>query len=183
MLKLIERTTDLPVSLADIKEHLGIVHDEDDSRITDLIWTASDFIENHTGRDFVGHGWNLILPRFPHRNDPITVPRSPVADIASVSFRDASGDVQSLGDESYIVLNPHNGPCEIYPVPGSYWPSTAIRPDAVTVSFTAGGDVPPLFVHTVKAIVGHLNENREGQATDTKGLDRLLMLLCDGRYK
>lgn len=177
-LQLVERSETLPITLDEIKAHLGIIGDDDDDRLTALIWSVADEIENWTGRDFVGHTWALTLPCFYQAN----LKRSPVSEITGVEYFDASNEEQTLATSVYSLVKTYQGPSQLKLKPDQDWPETYVRDDAVTITYVGGEERPPLYSHTLKVGCGLYNEQREGQAPDRKGYDRLLAQLCDGRY-
>ncbi|MBI1347240.1 hypothetical protein GC163_13245 [bacterium] len=175
MLKLITQSSDLPVSLTDIKAHLVIEHTADDTRLTALAWAAVLYIEKETNRSFTANTYDLILSGFADR---IYLPMPPLASITSVTYYDTDNQLQTLDSADYYLITGRWRQAYIEPV--TSYPATYSRPDAVTVRFVTGAANDEMFKLAVKLLVGHWNENREGQDVP-HGFDRILNCLTNWR--
>jgi uncharacterized phiE125 gp8 family phage protein len=122
----------LPVTLAEAKSHLRILHTEDDAQITNLIAAAVDEFEQRTGRAFSAITAQLRLSEFP--DESIAIPRPPLQAVSSVTYTTAAGVVTMPGGD-YLVDSTHS-PGLITPTNG--WPAAIDRPGSIVVSFTAG---------------------------------------------
>lgn len=132
---------DSPLSLDLAKGHLRVQHDDENDSITLLIDSAFDHVERITGRLFRRATCELTLRSFA---DIIELPRPSLRSITSIEYFDSHGDAQTLDAAEYIA--------DTKSIPGSVepstsWPTTANRPDAVTITFEAGQDVFPKSVH------------------------------------
>lgn len=179
MLSLVTGSTELALSLADAKNHLGIDQSFDDSRVTDLIRSAQDFIERERAIDLVPKTWDYSLCSFPF--GPIDLPRQPVTSITSISYYTGLETSTTYASSSYLLQSPWSLRARVYNKatswPVAYWG----RPDAVTVRFVSGSTVENYTAkHALRLLVGHWNENREAEIAGTIsseikiGLDRLL---------
>lgn len=127
-----------PISLADAKAHLRVLHDEDDASISALIEAAVDDIESRTGRLF--RSSTVVHTRNGFPDGPLVLPRPPVTAVSSVAYIDTAGDAQTFAD---FVADLSAIPGTIQPAPGSAWPSTQDRSESVTVTYTAGHSAVP----------------------------------------
>lgn len=187
-LRLQTGSTELIVSLAQAKEHLGVDHGYDDDRITALIQAAQSLVESEARQDFVSKTWVLDLRDFPRsRCNMIELPRPPLRSVDSVKYY-SSGTLTTVPSSDYYTVRPYQQPGLIEPV--TSWPACDDRPDAVQITFTTGstGTTPPAAIHAVKMLAAAWNENREAEVVGTIssqlqiGLDRLLNQLWVGGY-
>jgi hypothetical protein len=148
--------SELPVSLAIAKSHLRVTWTDDDSYISELIEGATDSAQREApGLQLVTSTWVLTLDDFPRlcgagwpaecasevvrypvnrHAGAIRLPVGPVVAVASITYRDAAGVVQTLDPASYDV-GARTG--RVAPVSG--WPTVyAPGVDNVSVTFTAG---------------------------------------------
>lgn len=152
------------LELADAKAHLRVRHSDEDAFIESLIAAAEAHLDGYTGvlgRALVTQEWSRSFDGFPACNS-FRLPLGPLGDAVSISYYDAAGDVQSFTD--FHAVADAIGPMVVL-TDGSQWPSTATRPDAVTVTWTCGygdvDDVPSAIIHAAKLLIGHWFANRE----------------------
>lgn len=157
-------TSDL-ITLADAKAQLCLFHADDDALLTRLISAATMLVEGPTGCGIalLTQTWRASHNGFPC--GPIRIGLSPVQAITSITYTDAAGDTQTLSPSLYR-FDADEKIAAIYPAPNSAWPTTAIQPGSMKVTFTAGfgddpEDVPADLIHAVLMLVGHFYENRE----------------------
>lgn len=176
---------DYPLTLAQLKQHLGITTSSEDSRLQNLIKAAYYFCEKTTNRSFLKQEWELHLPHF---NSCIKLPKSPVIEINSIKYLNDAGGETTLDPATYFVYKPTYSPTFIEPV--SYFPvSNWTRKDAVRINYTVGYSTqPPELLAAMQMLCGSFNENREAELVGTIskeleiGAGRLLGLLCVGSY-
>lgn len=159
-----------PVSLSDMKEFSRVDGDDPahETTLNTLIGAATEHIQQATGRQFVQATFDLTLDGFPV-SLPIYVPRSPLASVTSIKYRDLNSVEQTLDPDDYIVhADRQPGLIE----PATSWPATAIREDAVTVRFVAGyaaggspsdpaANVPARAKTAIMQLASHWFEHRE----------------------
>jgi hypothetical protein len=181
-----------PVTLTYCKQWLRIDADEHDAQLLDLITMARQLCGEYCGRSFVNTQYQMVLDRPPlvpnsqyapgNPNilapvlqnvwplDPsiwaIKLPRSPVQSVDLFAYIDANGNQQTMPADQYI-LDSVSEPSRISPSSGSYWPSVQWRPNAVTITFTAGygstvAAVPAKFRMAIVATVGWFYDNPDG---------------------
>lgn len=123
---------------------------------------------------------NLILDRFPARQIELQSP--PVRSIVSIEYYDSENVLQAYGGSppSWIfVTGGRHGKPTVQPGVGQTWPATAVRPDAVTVTYDVGyvkrDQIPPLYSTGIALVVGELYKNpdlsnADGQTENLLGL-------------
>lgn len=181
-----------PVTLAEAKDQLRILHSDDDGYITTLLEAATSYLGGEygvTGMCFVQQTWQYSFDSFPRNG--FTLPLWPVTTINSISYRDADGVLQVLA-EGFYETDLSSEPAEIFPIATTPWPATGNYLNSVIVEFIAGfapsndsppdytANVPASLKHAIKLLVGHWYANREASVTGLNvttlpaGLDALL---------
>lgn len=153
-----EAAPDPVVDLADIKAYLNVAHDDDDAMITRLIKAATAMLDGPSGmlgRALAEQAWRLKLDCFP--TGPVKIGLPPLKSVEAVKYTDRQGDEQTLPTESYHVSGVGKAGL-LTPVVG--WPATAHVPEAVTIEFTAGGDVPGPLLQVIYSLVYFWYEQR-----------------------
>lgn len=155
-----------PLSLEETRRHLELHESQtdDDLLIQGLIQAAREHVERETHRALVTQTCRLTLSRFPEGREPLYLPRPPLLAISSIAYYDGDNASQTLSTSGYTVSTDHE-PGLLQPPPGSWWPSTACREDAVRVTYTAGygataASVPRALRQAMLLIVGRWFESR-----------------------
>lgn len=162
-----------PISLADAKANLRVDQTDEDSLITALIEAATANLDGFfgiLGRCMVTQTWQQD---FDELAEVLRLPL-PAASIASISYFDASNVSQTL-NAAWSRLYEDAGGSYVLTDPAQSWPATYDRPDALTVTFTAGygaaAAVPGALRQALQLLVAHYNLNRE--ATTALSLEEL----------
>lgn len=154
-----------PLALADVKAHLNIDFDADDTLLGALIQAATDHLDGWSGvlgRCLVTQTWRQSFEEFTGRT--LRLPFPGAASITSVTYQDADDATQTVAPESYALKEDALGAylffAESFTVPETFY-----RPDAVSVTFTAGygaaDAVPQAIKQAMLLLIGHWYENRE----------------------
>jgi uncharacterized phiE125 gp8 family phage protein len=160
--QLVTPAASLPLKVAEAKNHLRVMHDQDDDDIRALIETATAWLEASVGRSVVATTWRQSLDCFPANADYVDLSKSPLVSVASITYYDEDNVSQTLDAAKYHVAIDHFLPGWVQLVNGEEWPSTIDRPDAVTIEYTAGySPTPAAAKQIIKLLVGHWYENRE----------------------
>lgn len=134
------------VTLAELKQQLGIVHADDDAVLTALILAARQWCEGETGAIFAERSFKATLDYFPAE---IRLPVGPVISVDQLDYLDENGALQTLDPLNYYAeLTP--GRSRIVPAYATSWPLTRQQLGAVEVTFTAG---PGLSVEAARQAV------------------------------
>jgi uncharacterized phiE125 gp8 family phage protein len=166
--------TDLPVTVAYLRDNLLRVCNgtAEDTEIEAWGWAAVRDAEGFgrfglPQRAISPQTWELMLSGFPW-SGRIVLPIAPVIGVSSVAYYDSAGDAQELAvspQEFALLPSGQYAAAEIRPLAGACFPATACRPDAVTVTFTAGylDESSPALQHVLAGIglfVGELYRQR-----------------------
>lgn len=182
ILKLVDGATVLPVTLAEIKDHLNIEYDDKDDYIESLILAAIDQVEKDTGLSFAEETWEWHDEEFKPK---MFFPINPVSSIVEIKYYDTANTLQTLSSSDYHAMLSTNGVSWIESIYSKAFPFTYYRPDAVKIKFVSGDAsvINPTFNHLVKLWCGVFWEQREGQASpNMDGIDRLTKNLKAWRY-
>lgn len=165
VIELITAPTDVPVSVADLREWLRIIGDDNDSALQSRILEAVDFFERTTRTRIMRAGLRLLLPGFPCGS--IRLPAPPLGAVTQIAYLDSDSAAQVIDTDDYVVTG--TWPAEITCL--ETWPDTAVRPDAVRISFTSGYATAAAVPRTVKSAVlscaGHFHEQPSPVAIGT----------------
>lgn len=159
-----------PVSLDEAKAHCRVDFDDDNALIAALISAAVGHLDGWAGvlgRALVTQTWRQDYACF--NPTGFRLPLGPAASITSIQYYDVAGIQQTLDAENYLLVADSLGPI-VLPASSTSWPSTARRPDAVSVTYVAGtpaADVPAPIKAAILLLVGHWYANREAVAENT----------------
>jgi hypothetical protein len=180
------------LDLVDVKLHLRVDTDDDDTLIAGLIDTVTADIDGphgwlrraigqqtilltaaHFPGGWCGRGlafdWSFGRTWGPDRSPlEIHLPCPPVQSVTSIVYLDASGATQTVDPTTYALVDR-----VVFPLGGASWPATAVfRPDAVKITYVAGfadGALPPAIRSGLLLKLGTLYANRNDGAAVTNG--------------
>jgi len=171
MLRIVEASTDLPVSLALAKEHCKVEHDDDDVSLAAYIRAAVQTVEKSTTRALAPTVYEWRLDEWPCGD--IELPVAPVRSVLSVSYIDEAGDEQTLSGDDWDWEYSEFGATVMF---DSSFSAPVLGRDkgGVRIGFDAGYDIPgaedspadpnlaqpPAAAAAVLILTQHLYENR-----------------------
>lgn len=157
--KTITAATGLPISIEEIKEDLGLYHEEKDNTIQTFLEAAVSFAEKFTGQIFRCPG--EVVEQWASDFSNTELDYSPVTGVVSIKYFDAAGNEQTLPSGNYTVLNAGNPAVVEYDGMISA-PVTATRSDSVRIRYVAGytspTSVPPDVRSAIMLTVRNLYE-------------------------
>lgn len=174
MLKITSRSTIPVVDLAEVKDRLRIDHSDDDLDIERLIDAATELFEERAMVVLRPTSYQMRLSAI---SGCISLPVFPFREVQSITYLDANGDVQTVGEDVFEIVETTEGAEVVFP--GGWRPSSLSRdvPLPVTVNFEAGYDIAGLtesglplkskIAVAIMSLVGHWYENREAAGDDT----------------
>jgi uncharacterized phiE125 gp8 family phage protein len=151
-----------PITLDEVKAHLRIDHDDEDTYIGAVIEAAVahfDGYEGVLGRCLVTQTWRSDYADF----SSLRLPLWPLASVTSLTYVDINGTTQTVSASNYEVVRDYSG-AFIALLDGYIWPQTATRTSPVSVTAVYGSavaDVPAAIRAAVLLLAGHLYQNRE----------------------
>ena len=151
-----------PVTLADVKAHLRLDTDADDTLLSGLIAAARQDVERATGLALIEQSWRIALDCWP-RHGLATIPLHPVREITAVTAYGTEGEASLIDPAAYqadLVSRPARLLFEALALP--------LRAmNGIEIDFTAGygeagTDVPDLLCRAIVLLVAHWYEFRAG---------------------
>ena len=178
-LQLITAPVAEPLTLAEVKAHLRVDHNDEDDLILIYMLAAREWMEGpsgYLGRALAEQTWELTIDGFPSDNSEIKIPLPPLRNIESVKYDDSAGVEQTLDPTLYFV-DTANEPGWLVTLDGVPWPTTMAGVNTVRIRFLAGyqstansppdspSDIAANIPFPIRAamllIIGTLYENRE----------------------
>ena len=155
------------VSIDEVKEYLRLIpHDSDEDTLLEALVSAAeatlDGYGGLLGRAVITQTWKQKLSDFPD-GERIPIAFGAVQEVTEVAYIDESGVTRTFSE--WHLVNEPIGP-SIALRDNSTWPIVDDRPDAVTISWTAGygddvDDVPAQFRVAALQLIGHWYLHRE----------------------
>ncbi len=124
-----------PLSVADVKAHLGVSVSEFDAQLESLLNRAIEWLENRTDRALLTQTWRVKLDRFPSKE--IALPRAPLQSVSSIQYVDTDGATQTWSSSSYDV-DTDSEPGVVRLAWQESFPQTRAIDRAITIDFVAG---------------------------------------------
>ena len=164
-----------PLSLAQVKAHLRIDFDDDNSLLTDMIVAAREVAETETRRALMTQTWKYVLDAFPQTPqsalswqsnfDQFKLPFPPLQSVTSIVYTDSTGASTTISPTTYQV-DTASEPGRIALNSGQVWPSVALSTIAGVVvtlvaGYTSAGLVPQSIKQGMLLVIGAYYENRE----------------------
>lgn len=164
-----------PVTLTEAKAQLRVDDTSEDALISALIASSTALVGEMAGRVMAEETWAASWASIA---GDIVLPKSPVKELVSVAYYDSADTLQTMSNtdfhlflsDDYSVLRPK---------PNKAWPVTAVREDAITITFKAGyATLPSELRMAVLLCIGHLFEHRsavdEAMSELPMGVDALV---------
>lgn len=162
MIEVVEPPSQRIVTLAEMKAHLRVDHDEDDELIDAYMLAAEQRLDGPTGITGRAFRSQRLRATYHGFGQSICLPFPPLISVESLTYLDSNGDEQTFAeaDQWRVIGIGAPGGGSIVPLYGVSWPSvqSTTDPDLVRVTFTAGyysavspGDDP--LPATIKAAV------------------------------
>ena len=158
-----------PLTVAELQAHLRVETDDDKTLIESLGKAAREYCERATGRTLLTKTLKWYADCWPV-DGVIRLPAPPLQSVSTVKYYDTDDTLATLSSALYLV-DTASEPGRITTVDEEIWPATAIRTNAVEVTYQAGyataADVPAAIKAAIKLLVGNWYENREAVITGT----------------
>jgi uncharacterized phiE125 gp8 family phage protein len=184
-LRIVTQPTVEPITLANLRLHLGIEPYEVDSSgqgdhphdgmIMAMLTAARDFAEKFTGRSIALKTCELTLDAWPDAE--IELPNPPLVSIESLKYVDSDEELQTIDSTNYTTDRGDETAGWLLPATSYTWPTAASVANAVQVRYRAGyqvpepdssaedaDDLPGAIRAALLLMVGHLYEHREAVA-------------------
>ena len=159
--KVSEAAPQLPVTLAEVKAHLHITIDTEDSLLNMYLNGAIEWCEEVTHRAITQRSYLIVRNKFPVLK--WRLPLGYISSITSVTYLDTNGAEQTFAASNYTLDNASDSAAVLQPVPGSSWPNIGEYPSSARVTVVAGwstDNVPWAMRLAILQRVGQLMESR-----------------------
>jgi uncharacterized phiE125 gp8 family phage protein len=158
---LVTAPTSEPLTVEEVKLHLRLDYDNEDSWVAAQITAARQYVEDMAGRQLVTATRKLILDYF---TCSVELPRAPLTAVTGITYVDADGVTQTLSTDVYTV-DTDSVPGRVYLAYDQSWPDTRAEQKAVEITYTCGYggpcDVPRGIKSIMLLLIGNWYENRE----------------------
>ena len=167
----------IPVTLAQLKAHLRLNHNLQDTYLASLLNVATEQVEADTWRSLRPITGRTITRRgFPLGDEAMILPKPPLRGVTSIQYVDNNGSTQTISSYRLDILHE---PGSVEPTWPNPWPVSQDGPASVTVVYDCGyanvAAVPASLIHAILLIAGEMYENAEPIAVKQNStLDRLL---------
>lgn len=157
-----------PVGIEELKDHLHVTHDLEDTYIEGLGVAARRIIENYLRRAIMTQTWDLWLDAVEiPGTDYLEVPLPPLVSVTYLKSYDTAGTEATFSTTKYFV-DTQSAPGRICLNTGYTWPSSLRSRKAAVVQFVAGWSteslVPDPIRHGIKLFVARLYQQRQWDA-------------------
>lgn len=148
MITVVDPPENYPISLADVKKHLVIEHDEDDDLIETYLKSVIAMLDPPYG--FLGRAMVTQTLKYWRETIPagkiIKIPFPPLQSVTSVKYYDSDEAEQTISSDDYTVVTSHE-PGYVELSTNKSWPtSLSERKYPVFIEFIAGyGDCCDLY--------------------------------------
>lgn len=153
-----------PVTVSEVREHLRIDSNAEDTLLETYIAAATERAQVFTNRQFVTATYDWFLGGFPAGGAALYAPSAPLQSVTTLKYTDEDGVQQTWSSSKYTV-DAESAPGRIVEAYDEAWPSIREVPNAVeiriVVGYGAASAVPMAVKHAIKLMVGDYYENRE----------------------
>ena len=165
-IKVITPATAEPLSLTEVKEFLRVDSSDEDATLNIMISAAREMCETYTRQILMTTTIDEVGDAFPSVNynsitEYISLSRSPIQSITSVSYLDDAGATQTVSSSDY-TSDLISQPSRLDPV--TSWPTASVEVNAVTiryvVGYTSASDVPAPIRQGIMLAIASMYENR-----------------------
>lgn len=165
--------TAAPITRAEVKSHLRIDHDDEDSKIDALILAAVSYLDGpggYLGRAMMPQTWRHFFMGWGSTHLRLSMPN---ASEVVVTYIDPDGATQTLSSSLYEVVEELSASV-IIPTDGAVWPSVdyVANPIRVTAKhgYASADAVPAAIKQAMLLMIGDWYEHRNQATTGSAGV-------------
>lgn len=150
-----------PASLAEAKDFLRIIADDEDELLGTLITAARLMIEAASGRLLIEQGWRIVLDAWPQGGE-IRLPLSPVRSLTAARVYPATGHAETVAPSSLALAAGSDPPLirVAGPLPAAGRAHAAIEIDLIAGFGPTRDTVPALLRQAVLRLACRWFEHR-----------------------
>lgn len=151
-----------PVTTSELKSHLRIDLDDEDTDLGYYITTARQIFEDKTK---IQLGYRTMYLYVDYWQSFYWLPRHPLASVTSIAYLDTAGDSQTVSSSLYTVDTKHKPGLVTFKEAFTYPSLCEDCANRITVTYVAGyatsSLVPEQWKTAIKLLAGHFYNNRE----------------------
>lgn len=141
----------MAVDIDEVKDHLRILHADEDAYIRSCIFSAQEKAETFTSRKLITQTWKVYFDVWPD-DGRILLPFGQLQSVTHVKYTDVDGDQSTFSSDDYIV-DTVSDPGRIALGYGKSWPSDSLYlSNPIEIQFVCG-----YGSHSPKAITNASN--------------------------
>lgn len=154
----------IAVELVDVKKHLEIHHELDDTQLRMILEAATQRAQRALGRQLITASLRLTLDAFPGRGCYLRIPFPPLQSISSINYYDQAGDAQTV-DLADVVVSSEREPAVLSLLTTGNWPTTRPARSSVWIDYVAGygtdaSTVPEMIRMGILQVIGHWKDHQ-----------------------
>ena len=149
------------VSLDDAKEHLRVLHNDDDTYITSLIYASQLTAEYYSNIDFTSDNWLFTCDTW---EQTLSIPYQKVFKITSLKYYDDNGALQGLTANTDFYSDAGSLPARITLTDGTTYPSLRNGTGNILIHFQTDILDYRMDAHAKQAVmimIADMYENRQ----------------------
>lgn len=164
---LIEAPASEPVSLAEAKAQLRVVHADDDQLIATLVTAARRVVEARTGLSLIAQDWLCLRDGWPE-DGAIDLPVAPVMAVEEIGVL-GEDDAKAVIDPAHYILDAASRPARVLLRGSRLWPRPGRAANGIAIRVQAGfgttaAAVPQPLRQAVLLLVAHFYAQRGEEA-------------------
>jgi uncharacterized phiE125 gp8 family phage protein len=156
-----------PVSLAEAKAQLRVVHTDDDQLIAALITAARRVVEARTGLCLIAQAWLCLRDAWPE-DGVIDLPVAPLLAVEEIGVY-GEDDTKAVIDPAHYVVDAASRPPRVMLRGSRLWPRPGRALNGIGIRVAAGfgalpADVPQPLRQAIELLVAHFYAQRGDEA-------------------
>lgn len=152
--------TALPLPLTELRRNLRLDDETENALVAELAMVAARVVQERTGKAIGAQTWRMDV-KAPISDALLRLPLVPVTAVTTMTYQDENDAQQNLTVSDFYLFSDEDK-AYLKPKDGVSWPVTYDRPDALSVTFTAGfATVPRSLKQAIQLLTAHYFENRE----------------------
>lgn len=147
-LRMAEQPQQESLTLEEVKKHLRVDGNDQDSELLTYIQAARIYAETVTNYALATQIWDMTFDEYPQT--PVVFPKPPLQSVEYIKLTDTNGVDLILSESNYLIDN-ISEPGKLVFVDGFQWPSIELKPfNSVTIRFKCGFESLDCISHNIR---------------------------------